>query len=143
MKTVTVFPQHENTKTKKQARRKAAFDAQTAAKLAREKQESLRSLRGDSVVVVTLSLCGGTPASPARWVREDATIRVFREDIRPASGFVGGWGTVTHFCGRVTCRLATAQETAEIETLEETQGRDPRPHKLWNGRPIPRAPTYT
>lgn len=142
MKTVTVFPQSINAKAQKHLREESLPATQTEAEFSKEKQETLRILRGDSVVIVLLSLCGGTPGNPAKWTRIGNIIRVCRSDIRPALGIVCGWEQVTHFCGIVSCRKATTQETSEIEFLEQEQGRDPRPWKMWRGRPVPNAPTY-
>lgn len=142
MKTTTMFEARANAKTKKRAARNVARVSREEAVRARAREEAMRVAREGSVVIVTLELCGGSPAWPARWTKPSNKLRVRVADVRVADSFAPGWGAATHLCGVVPCRLATAEETAAIEALEDRQERDPRPLKLWRGRPVPHAPRF-
>lgn len=137
MKT-TVFISHTSVKAKKRAVR----DALKAKERAEQHENTIRQLWRDArvgtIVVVILSLCGGSPSHPAYWIEEKGPYRARPEDLQLNSYR----SSFSHYWGNCWCRLATPEEIARFEALEEQRGYYPRPWLLWQGRPCPPAPEY-
>lgn len=93
----------------------------------------------DTVVVVHLSICGGSPRCPSSWTEEGSIVRAWSRDVTTRCHRT--CIEITHSHGIVPCRMATPDEIAILERAE-ADGRDPRPWELWRGRPAPRAPSY-
>lgn len=124
-------------------RREAALAARTAAaeaERAAERAAALAAAREGTVVVRFLMLCGGSPASPSCWTRDQNLMRVRADDLR-AVRTSAGWGAATHCVGKATCRLATPEEVAAFEAREEAAWRV-SVAKMWRGVPVLPAPKY-
>ena len=91
-----------------------------------------------TAVVRALVLCGG-PATGGTWVEDGSVYRALLSELRPAEPR-NPYGA-THVHGLVSVRMATEAELAALERAEAS-GRDPRPYRLWQGRPHPNVPRY-